>query len=190
MSSISYISNRLPSDANTICSVHVFVCALDVNTKYVFTLNHSKNILKTLPRETPSSLIPSCLHERLPSVPTLGMRFYFYFQEAEGLYTVPNNSARNKPQVPLFEAPSSQCLRCYLALSTPPAGFPSNSGLLTWGLFQTTRDLASPVLPWDIWFHSSATGLGFLFLGRQGQLGMQISSCLGFPLTGGGSGRM
>ena len=44
VSSISYISNRLPSDANTICSVHVFVCALDVNTKYVFTLNHSKNI--------------------------------------------------------------------------------------------------------------------------------------------------
>jgi len=123
-------------------------------------------------------------------MPTLGMRFDFFFQEAEGLYTVPNHSARNKPQVLLFEAPPPQCPRCYLALSTSPADFPSNSGLLTWGLFQTTRDLASPVLPWDIWFHSSATGLGFLFLGRQGQLGMWISSCLGFPLTGGGSGRM
>lgn len=143
MSSISYISNKFPRDANTICSVHVFVCILDVNMKYVFTLNHSKNILKTLPREIPSSLILSCLHKKLHYVPILGMRFDF-FQEAEGLYTVPNHSARNKPQVLLFEAPSPQCLRCYLSLSTSPAGFPSNSGLLTWGLFETTRDLASP----------------------------------------------
>ena len=44
VSSISYISNKLPSDANTICTVHVFMCALDVNMKYVFTLNHSKTI--------------------------------------------------------------------------------------------------------------------------------------------------
>lgn len=74
---------------------------------------------------------------------------------------------------------------CMSALVFPALGAP---GLAP--LSQTTRDLTSPPLPWGIWFHSAATGFRFLFLGRQGQLGMWLSSCLGFPLTSGSSGRI
>lgn len=74
---------------------------------------------------------------------------------------------------------------CTSALVFPALGAP---GLAP--LSQTTRDLTSPPLPWGIWFHSAATGFRFLFLGRQGQLGMWLSSCLGFPLTSVSSGRI
>lgn len=70
------------------------------------------------------------------------------------------------------------------------AGFPSTFGLLAWCLFWTTRDQTALTSSLGSLVSLFSTGLEFLFLGRQGQLGMWVSSCLGFPLTSGGSGRI
>lgn len=70
------------------------------------------------------------------------------------------------------------------------AGFLSSLGFWLGATLGPPETWHPPSLPWDIWFHTLATGIGFLFLGRQGQLGMWISSCLGFTLTSGGSGRI
>lgn len=152
-----------------------------------------KNVCTSLPREVPFSLILSCPHKTL--APTRADLV------GQGLIS----SGKQVPTLllttrqPKFVSnPTSCCLRPfphslwdvtwhYLHLT---AGFLSSFGLLAWRHSQTTRDLTSPSLPWDIWFHTLATGIVFLFLGRQGQLGMWISSCLGFTLTSGGSGRI
>ena len=158
--------------------------------KYVFILHHSKNILKTLPREIPSSLILSCLHKRLcPPCQywEWGLTF-FRKQKGSTLFLITQQGTNPKSYYlrPLAHSAWDAAWH-YLHLLLV---FPEILGFWLGASLRPPETWHPPVLPWDIWFHSSATGLGFLFLGRQGQLGMRISSCLGFPLTGGGSGRM
>lgn len=76
MSSIFCISSKLSGNTNTVGHVYVFMCILDVNMKYIFTVSHGKKMFENhcLEKYPPASHSAVSTRHSPPPVPTLRVR--------------------------------------------------------------------------------------------------------------------